>query len=119
MLVDQEVGRTILAEVGKCADGQRAAGTVHGAGELAVPRGRGRDGAGDVVLVGDVGGLEADGARSPGRGDLVDGGLQRGLGAADDERVAAGGHDALGDGLTDAAATAGDQHRPICQPTLD
>ena len=46
--------------LGDRADGQRAARAVHRAVQPAVPRRRRIDSAGDLVLVGDVGGLVAD-----------------------------------------------------------
>ena len=73
---------------------------------------------GDLVLVGDVGGLVVDVALRRDGLDLVDGrGEAIGV-AADDHDVGAGLGQPLRHALADTAATTGDQVRPILEREL-
>ncbi len=120
--VDVQVDRAppgVGVHLGERADGQRSAGAVHGAVQPAVPCRRGLDGAGDLVLVGDVGGLVADRAAARlDRVDLLDGRREPVGVAADDHDRGTGGDQAGGNALADPAATTGDQVRPVFERKL-
>ena len=95
-----------------------AACAMHDAVQPAGPRGGRVDGAGDLVLVGDVGGFVAHRAGATGGLDLVRrGGEPVGV-AADEHRVAACSDHRGRDTLSDPASTASDQERPIRQRQL-
>ena len=98
----------------------RAAGAVHRAVQSAAPRGGCLDRARDLVLVGDVGRLIANSAAASSgrRFDVGDRGGEPVRVAADDHHSRAGADERGGHALTDAAAAACYQIRPVSQRQL-
>ena len=91
---------------------------MHRAVQPPVPRGRGVHRVGDLVLVGDVGGLIAYGALGLERRYLLDGRREPIGVAPDDHDGGPGGYQPGGHPLADSAATAGDQVGPVFERKL-
>ena len=105
-------------DLGDRPDRFRATRAMHRPVELTVPCRRGVHRTGGLVLVGDVGGLVANGAATLERLDLVDGPRQPVGVAADDHDRGAGCDQPGGHALADSAATAGDQICPVFERKL-